>query len=144
MSVQYTGECSVHWGFYTNSVVFPMTFPTFIMISPSVLIISPSVLNTPLRTHDILHCTHDILRCTEHPPLYCTDIMHGEDEEKIIEHPIPFSFIITRSDADNYWWFAYDVIENMIMQIMINLPQSLIWPVRPNRCLCTKLSYLNQ
>ena len=30
-----------------------------------------------------------------------------------------------------YWWFAYDVIKNMIMQIMINLPQILIWPIRP-------------
>ena len=24
---EYTGGCSVHWGFHTNSVVFPMTFP---------------------------------------------------------------------------------------------------------------------
>ena len=70
--VQYTGgyhdECggiSVHWGFHTNSIVFPMTFPTLIIISPSVLMISPSVLNTP-------QCTHDIPWCNEHPPLYCT------------------------------------------------------------------------
>ena len=24
------------------------------------------------------------------------------------------------------WWFAYDVIKNMIMQIMINLPKILM------------------
>ena len=24
---EYTGGCSVHWGFHTNSVVFPLTFP---------------------------------------------------------------------------------------------------------------------
>ena len=60
---EYTGGCSVHWGFHTNSIVFPMTSP-HIMISPSVLMISP--------------------RCTEHPPLcctppvYCADIMQGE------------------------------------------------------------------
>ena len=29
------------------------------------------------------------------------------------------------------WWFAYDVIRNMTMQIMTNLPQILLWPVRP-------------
>ena len=37
---EYTRGCSVHWGFHTNSIVFPMTFSTFIMISPK--------------------CTHDI------------------------------------------------------------------------------------
>ena len=30
---EYTGGCSVHWGFHTNPIVFPMTFPTFIVIS---------------------------------------------------------------------------------------------------------------
>ena len=30
-----------------------------------------------------------------------------------------------------YWWLAYDVIKNMIMKIMINLLQILIWPTRP-------------
>ena len=30
---EYPSGCSVHWGFHTNSVVFPMTSPTFIMIS---------------------------------------------------------------------------------------------------------------
>ena len=30
-----------------------------------------------------------------------------------------------------FWWFAYDVIKNMIMQIMIDLSQILIWPIRP-------------
>ena len=29
-----------------------------------------------------------------------------------------------------YWWFAYDVIKNMIMQITINLPQIFIWPIK--------------
>ena len=29
------------------------------------------------------------------------------------------------------WWFAYDVIKNTIMQIMINLFQILIRPIRP-------------
>ena len=24
---EYTGRCSIHWGFYKNSFVFPMTFP---------------------------------------------------------------------------------------------------------------------
>ena len=40
MSVLYTGGCSVHWGFHTNSIVFPMTFPHIY--------------------HDIPRCTHDI------------------------------------------------------------------------------------
>ena len=31
------------------------------------------------------------------------------------------------------YWFAYDAIKNMIMQIMINVPQILIWPIRPNK-----------
>ena len=29
-----------------------------------------------------------------------------------------------------YWWFAYDVINSMIMQILIDLSQILIWPIR--------------
>ena len=29
-----------------------------------------------------------------------------------------------------YWWLAYDVIKNMIMQIMLNLLQTLVWPTR--------------
>ena len=29
------------------------------------------------------------------------------------------------------WWFAYDVIKNMTMEVMINWPQILIWPVGP-------------
>ena len=48
----YTGGCSVHWGFDTNSVVFPMTFP---------------------------HIHYDIPRCTAHHPVYCTDIMQGNN-----------------------------------------------------------------
>ena len=46
---EYTRGCSVHWGFHTNSVVFPMTFPHVY--------------------HDIPQCTH-ISQCTEHPPVY--------------------------------------------------------------------------
>ena len=38
---EHTRACSVHWGFHTNSIVLPMTFPTFVTISP--------------------RCTHDIL-----------------------------------------------------------------------------------
>ena len=30
-----------------------------------------------------------------------------------------------------YWRSAYDVIKNLIKQIIINLPQILIWPIRP-------------
>ena len=30
------------------------------------------------------------------------------------------------NDPMKYWWFAYDVIKNMTMQIMINLPQILV------------------
>ena len=58
---EYTGGCSVHWGFHTNSIVFSQwPSPTFIMISPGVL---------------------KILRCTAHPPVYCTDIMQGGFQE---------------------------------------------------------------
>ena len=67
---EYTGGCSVHWVSHTNSIVFPMTYPTFIMISslcthdiPSVLMISPRC-----SEHSPLYCT---------PPVYCTDIMQG-------------------------------------------------------------------
>ena len=48
---EYARGCSVHWGFHTNSIVFPMTFP---------------------------HIYHDIPPCTENLPLYCTDIMKGD------------------------------------------------------------------
>ena len=49
------------------------------------------------------------------------------------------------STNSNYWWFAYDVIKNMIMQIMINLPKILIWPIRPyNVSLYQILTYLDQ
>ena len=57
---EYTCGCSVHQGFYTNSIVFPITFPTFIMISPSVLMVSPQRTEHPHCTHDIPHCIHDI------------------------------------------------------------------------------------
>ena len=50
---EYTRGCSVHWGFHTDSIVFPMTFPHIY--------------------HDIPQCTHDILQCTEHPQ-YTHDI----------------------------------------------------------------------
>ena len=29
------------------------------------------------------------------------------------------------------WWFTYDVIKNMMTQIMINFFQIIVWPVRP-------------
>ena len=74
---EYAGRCSVHCGFHTHSIVFPITFPTFIMISPSVL-------NTPQCTHDIPQCTHDIPQCTAHSPVYCTDIMQGDYSQKCI------------------------------------------------------------
>ena len=32
---------------------------------------------------------------------------------------------------DYVWWFAYDVIKNMNMQITIDLFQILVWPIRP-------------
>ena len=47
---EYTRGCSVHWGFHTNSIVFPMTFPTFIIVSP--------------------WCTHDISSVLNTPPVY--------------------------------------------------------------------------
>ena len=37
-----------------------------------------------------------------------------------------------------YWSFPYDVTKNMIMQIIIDLLQILIGPVRPTACPCTK------
>ena len=63
------GGCSVHWGFHTNLIVSPMILPTFIMIAPSVLTIS-------------LWCTEHP-QCTQHPPLYCTDIMQGDDDHHV-------------------------------------------------------------
>ena len=35
-----------------------------------------------------------------------------------------YIIITTALDLTNqpYWWFAYDVIKNVVMQIMINLP----------------------
>ena len=29
-----------------------------------------------------------------------------------------------------YWWFAYDIIKNIIMEIMIDLSQILIWHIK--------------
>ena len=75
---EYTGECSVHWGFHTNSIVFPMTFPTFIMISPGVLMNTPSVLMISPTVLMISPSVLNIPRCTAHPLVYCTDIMLGE------------------------------------------------------------------
>ena len=55
---EYTGKSSIHWGFHTNSFVFPMIFPHIYHYIPQC-------------THDT-QCTHDI------PPVYCTDIMQGD------------------------------------------------------------------
>ena len=92
---EHTWGCSVHWGFHTNSVVFPMTFPTFIMISPL------CTRDIPQCTHDIPCCTHDIPWCTEHsllhctPPVYCTDIMQGESLKGTFEKTM------RRNELDN-------------------------------------------
>ena len=44
-----------------------------------------------------------------------------------------------------YWWFTYDVIKNMIMQIIMNLPQILVWDIKPyNVPLYDIYSYLDQ
>ena len=51
---EYTRGCSVHWGFHTNSIVFLITFPIFIMISSQCT-------EHPQCTDDIPHCTHNIL-----------------------------------------------------------------------------------
>ena len=45
--------------------------------------------------------------------------------------PSNFQIFEIQVSVFNYWWFAYDVIKNMIMQIMIDLSQILIWPIRP-------------
>ena len=62
-----TKGCSVHWGFHTNSIVFPITFPHIYHDIPqctehsqcahdipTVLMISPSVLNIPRCTAETL------------------------------------------------------------------------------------------
>ena len=41
-----------------------------------------------------------------------------------------------------YWWFAYDVIKDMIMQITINFPQILIWSIRPYNMSLTKFEVI--
>ena len=42
-------------------------------------------------------------------------------------------------------WFAYNVIKSMIMQIMTNLPQILVWPIRPQNVSLYRISsYLKQ
>ena len=33
--------------------------------------------------------------------------------------------------SESYYWFSYDMIKNMITQIMINFSQILVWSVRP-------------
>ena len=45
---------------------------------------------------------------------------------------------------NEYWWFPYDVIKNMTMLVMINLPQFLLKPMRPYNitCLCTKFELI--
>ena len=50
---EYTGGCSVHWGFHTNSTVLSMTFPTFIMISPKCINDIPQGTEHCQYTHDI-------------------------------------------------------------------------------------------
>ena len=64
---EYTGECSVSWGFHTNSIVFPMTFPHIYHDIPRVLMICPW--------------------CTEHPPLYCTlpGVLHRHPGDFVTE-----------------------------------------------------------
>ena len=49
---EFIGGCSVHWGFHTSSIVFPMTFPHIYHDIP------------PSRVLMIL------CQCTEHPPVY--------------------------------------------------------------------------
>ena len=58
---EYTRGCSVHWGFHTNSIVFPMTFSHIYhdIPSPSVLMISSSLLNTPSVLLIYPLCTHE-------------------------------------------------------------------------------------
>ena len=44
-----------------------------------------------------------------------------------------------------YWWFAYDVMKNVTMEIMINFLQNLIWSVGPYKvCLYQIWSNLDQ
>ena len=44
-----------------------------------------------------------------------------------------------------YGWFANTVIKDMIMQIMINLLQILMWPINHTTCPCSKIwSHLDQ
>ena len=68
----HTGGCSVHWGFHTNSVVFLMTSPTFVMIFPWCSHDIPQCIEHPQSTHDIPHRTHDIPQCTVQP----SNILH--------------------------------------------------------------------
>ena len=74
---EYTGGCSVHWGFHANSVVFPITFPHIY--------------------HDIPRCTHDIPRCTEHPPLYCTPSVYCKTLRRVVvllqKNGLPETFV---------------------------------------------------
>ena len=51
---EYTRGSLVHWGFHTNSIVFPMTFPHIYHDIPHVLMTSPQCTEHPQCTHDIL------------------------------------------------------------------------------------------
>ena len=61
---EYTEGCSLHWGFHTMSIVFPMTFPHIYHDTPGVLMKSPQCTEQPP-----LYCT---------PQVYCTNIMQGD------------------------------------------------------------------
>ena len=63
---EYTGECSVHWGFHTNSNCFPND-------PPRIYHDIPWCTEHPQCTHDIPQCTERLpMRCTL--PVYCTDM----------------------------------------------------------------------
>ena len=61
----------------------------------------------------------------------------------VLSFPTPFWCILLVSKL--YWWVAYDVIKNMILKIIINLPKISIWPIGPyNVSLYQILTYLDQ
>ena len=57
-----------------------------------------------------------------------------------LENRLPFGEIRIRYYKVRfvYWWFAYEVIKNMILQIMINLPRFWKGLLDYTTCLCTK------
>ena len=49
-------------------------------------------------------------------------------------HNCPINFVDLKAEVfeiDRYSWSAYDVIKILSMQIVVNLLQMLIWPIRP-------------